>query len=879
MKRPKNESQPPKIPASMEENKTAAARPDGLPPELPDAPAPQPDAETAALRAEAQRLVAEANQRLSEAKVKTAELEQREGRATKREQALDQRDAQVNKVRTENEQTGKLLDQREQKAKQRQNELDAREEKCRSAERELKRKEGELESRTRVVQEREQEADAGFAAKNRAALAAMEKEHAQLRTQLEALRHELQQARERGFAALDADLAREREQRHKALDEELRSNREREERRLKASLDQESSRAHEAFERRSRELEQAAAALEDERKKWLAERQKLQEQQRTEADGNKARLDQREQKLEEREHRLKIGEALLAQDQARLQDRIEEGSRARVEELTARLETVDGLCKERLEQILRLEKRLEAYRELEKRFADQAPEEILAEREQLRRSCERLRRELEARPTAEDKQQLEVLLATRDKLEQELTEARRKLATLSTERTRWALSVSELEHQRNLKEAAERIQHALDAQNKRLSEEVERVRKLYEAPQDRSQRIESIEKPWHEALVRAEEDAELTETAWLDRIVDDCKGSGLEFPRRLVLAFHTALKTSDWSPIAVLAGVSGTGKSELPRLYSRFGGLGFMPRPVQPNWDSPQSLFGFFNSIDNRFDATPLLQALVQSQKSQDDPGNPHGFADRLLLVLLDEMNLAHVEQYFSDLLSKLEERRGMKDCVSIDIELGGGLKYPLPLGRNVLWVGTMNEDETTKSLSDKVIDRSNLIYFPRPQKLRRRLDAALRPPRPLLPRAAWERWIIPKSPFTDEDVAPYKEALEQMNGFLEKVGRALGHRIWQATEHYMANHPDVVAARSGTDTEAKKKSMNRAFEDQLVQKVMPKLRGIETSGDARSKCLDPVNRLLGQMGLNLAEDFAISMRVGAGSFIWNSARYVEAEA
>jgi 5-methylcytosine-specific restriction endonuclease McrBC GTP-binding regulatory subunit McrB len=75
---------------------------------------------------------------------------------------------------------------------------------------------------------------------------------------------------------------------------------------------------------------------------------------------------------------------------------------------------------------------------------------------------------------------------------------------------------------------------------------------------------------------------------------------------------------------------------------------------VQPNWDSPQDLFGFFNYMDSRYKATELMQALVQSQASRDEGG----FDDSLLIVLLDEMNLAHVELYLSEILSKLGSTR-----------------------------------------------------------------------------------------------------------------------------------------------------------------------------------------------------------------------------
>ena len=355
----------------------------------------------------------------------------------------------------------------------------------------------------------------------------------------------------------------------------------------------------------------------------------------------------------------------------------------------------------------------------------------------------------------------------------------------------------------------------------------------------------------------------------------------MRFPKRLIHAFHTSLKTAEMAPLSILSGVSGTGKSALPKLYSRFGGLEFLALPVQPNWDSPQSLFGFFNSIDNRFNATDVLRAMVQMQHPPKHDSYEKGLSDRLLLILLDEMNLAHVEQYFSDLLSGLEERRGDDKGSFLNIDLGAGEKpYQLSLGRNVLWVGTMNEDETTKTLSDKVIDRANLLHFPRPKTLQSRPDLTLAPMRPLLAKATWDQWLVKTSPFAPEEMLPFRRGLEEINTRLEHVGRALGHRVWQSVEYFMANHPEVIDARKEGNSEALQRAMRRAYEDQLVLKVMPKLRGIETSGNSRRDCIEPIRSFIESpgLGLNLAEDFDIACRVGHGAFIWNSAKYLESD-
>ena len=375
----------------------------------------------------------------------------------------------------------------------------------------------------------------------------------------------------------------------------------------------------------------------------------------------------------------------------------------------------------------------------------------------------------------------------------------------------------------------------------------------------------------------------IDEIDWLTNIKRGCDEYGIKFNERILKAFHTAIKTAEWSPLTILAGVSGTGKSELPRLYSQFGGIVFEPVAVQPNWDSQESMLGFFNSIDNRFDAQPLLRFLAQSQKewTVDYPG----LSEAVCMVLLDEMNLAHPELYFAQFLSKLELRRGKArfDVPALEIKTGAGIPpYKLPLGRNVLWTGTMNQDETTKSLSDKVLDRSVVINFPRPIKLSRRpklmpLNSGNR--RSLLNKNDWFSWMEKKISFERDLIFPYKAFVEDINKALGVAGRAVGHRVWQSIEYYIANYPDVRAAAKNGDASDLARSMHIAFEDQLVQKIMPKLRGIDTRGKSKSDCLDVIQGLLlrGVNGIrfNLDDDFTAACELGYGQFMWQSANYL----
>lgn len=599
-------------------------------------------------------------------------------------------------------------------------------------------------------------------------------------------------------------------------------------------------------------------------------------------------------KIEEDSRKLQLREnALLAQqaDVDDTRDRLPKTIDARVreanEEANRQLKLKDKTIQDLRQRCEQLEKEQEAHDEMRRRLDNQSPEQILEKLRQQKANIKRLEDELGERPPVELKDRLAAIEREQQKWAEDRAKLTKELARLQAAEHSWLLSVGALEQQKTLKEQLERtnadLVKVLDARRRSVDDELtklqadaERLKSLYEQPQELAARIGVITQP---TLPRqAARDGRIEEDSWLAQIQADCEKSGLVFPKRLLVALHTALKTAEWSPLTVLAGVSGTGKSELPRLYARFGGLNFLPLAVQPNWDSPQSIFGFFNSVDNRFNATPLLQLLTQSQRASEDGD---GLSDQVSLVLLDEMNLAHVELYFSDLLSKLELRRGEAHAPEIEIDLGAGLhKHRVPLGCNVLWCGTMNEDETTKALSDKVLDRGNLLVFPRPTVLNRRQKAQLAEARPMLPLSTWDSWIVHESRFSAEQVGPFKELLEKMNLYLEQVGRALGHRVWQSVEYYMANHPEVTAAQKASDDPALAKAMSRAFEDQLVQKVMPKLRGIETSGKARTACLDPIRGLLAQSSLrvNLARDFELACSMGYGSFQWKSAKYLEVE-
>ena len=400
---------------------------------------------------------------------------------------------------------------------------------------------------------------------------------------------------------------------------------------------------------------------------------------------------------------------------------------------------------------------------------------------------------------------------------------------------------------------------------------------------------ETIEQAYFTIEEKEDKEAEeiTDEIKWLNKIKNSFKEVGFKFSDRLLYAFHTSLKVGDWNPLTVLAGVSGTGKSELPRLYSRYGGINFLPLAVQSNWDSPYSLFGYYNSLEGKFNATSLLKVLYQAQEDA-----KNSISDYLTIVLLDEMNLAHVELYFSELLSKLELLRGSDD-VKLEIDIAEKSSYEIKLNKNIIWVGTMNEDETTKSLSDKVIDRSNLINFPRPNKFVSRNELKELEEAPKLKRELWESWkwnnvknMLKQDEATkdenikiitdfEKEIDDLKEKMEEINGYLKFSGRAIGHRVWQSIENYIRNYPLVLESIRNKNTEEMKKVIQIAFEDALVQKLMPKLKGLETEGLVRKECLEEISSKIKTYANGIASDFDNSLNNPYGVFVCNSSEYL----
>jgi 5-methylcytosine-specific restriction enzyme B len=187
-----------------------------------------------------------------------------------------------------------------------------------------------------------------------------------------------------------------------------------------------------------------------------------------------------------------------------------------------------------------------------------------------------------------------------------------------------------------------------------------------------------------------------------EEISQTISNSSFTFSKDLIRNLHLNLTALDDKHFVLLSGISGTGKTQLCRLYANaVYGLEYESEnpyftiiPVRPDWTDASALFGYYSSFEKRYVKTEFLNVILNALKERE---KPH-------FILLDEMNLARVEYYLSDYLSAVESRKEIplhQDDTVMDIPK----KVVIP--PNVYLLGTINVDETTHSISDKVLDRA----------------------------------------------------------------------------------------------------------------------------------------------------------------------------
>jgi len=308
-------------------------------------------------------------------------------------------------------------------------------------------------------------------------------------------------------------------------------------------------------------------------------------------------------------------------------------------------------------------------------------------------------------------------------------------------------------------------------------------------------------------------------TEWLPVVCQQMASNGFHFDPADVANFYLSLRTK---PFVILAGISGTGKTQIIRQFASALGYGDARHclliPVRPDWADNTDLIGYKN-IQGEFEEQPLLKVMQDAMVHPNEP----------FFVILDEMNLARVEHYFSDFLSVMETRERnannsiVTSAVITDTKVNDGKAVTIP--QNLMIVGTVNMDETTHPFSRKVLDRANAVEMNTIDLnwLENIDDNMQEPVANIFADAFVSPYINANKDLTPNQKQYLNDSLAlliEINTLLEPAGLHFGYRVRDEIAFYLTQHHELGFETAGL------MSKQDALDYQLMQKVLPRIQG-----------------------------------------------------
>ena len=304
----------------------------------------------------------------------------------------------------------------------------------------------------------------------------------------------------------------------------------------------------------------------------------------------------------------------------------------------------------------------------------------------------------------------------------------------------------------------------------------------------------------------------------INNIKNYIAAKGFNYNDGLIENFYLSLKAK---PFVILAGTSGTGKTRLVKLFAEAVGATevngrYKMVSVRPDWSDSSDLFGHVD-LNGRFIPGAIIDFIKQAEI---DSKNPY-------FLCLDEMNLARVEYYLSDILSVIETRDFIDGkIVSAPLvsesyygadQNAAGKYGVVRLPENLYLVGTVNMDETTFPFSRKVLDRANTIEFSYVDLMpvineNNESYSALNLDNSFL---KTEYLLLNECCDSFDDIQLYCAELQSINKILQQTNAHIGYRVRDELIFYLVNNK-----KYGLLAE------NEAFDNGLMQKILPRIQG-----------------------------------------------------
>lgn len=318
---------------------------------------------------------------------------------------------------------------------------------------------------------------------------------------------------------------------------------------------------------------------------------------------------------------------------------------------------------------------------------------------------------------------------------------------------------------------------------------------------------------------------------------------------------HRLTSACSAKPFTILAGGTGTGKTNSARMTATsIAGLDNVETvAVGADWTDNRALLGFRNLLaegGKTYVAPPALRIIL---KALANPGKPY-------FLILDEMNLSHVERYFSDFLSSMESKEKLKLHDSAQalftedgILVSGKVDWP----KNLFIIGTVNIDETTYMFSPKVLDRAHVIEFKVSwDEIAGGLAGAAPIEIPALSAEQIDAFmgvaLIKDKSLAPEDQKKLLKALEELHNALAGSRFVFAHRTARECLNFIAS--TQALAKAGIVTPPDTKGL---VDLAILQKALPKLNG---AAGTLSKVLDELIKVCVTHGLTLCKEKLESM-------------------
>lgn len=284
----------------------------------------------------------------------------------------------------------------------------------------------------------------------------------------------------------------------------------------------------------------------------------------------------------------------------------------------------------------------------------------------------------------------------------------------------------------------------------------------------------------------------------------------LSYTNQTIASFISGLGVSR---LTILQGMSGTGKTSLPKIVSEALGAKCKIIEVASSWKDRNELIGYYNQFSEKFISTKFINSLYEAAL------NP----DVIYFIVLDEMNLSRIEYYFSDFLSLMEndeDKRVLQlsnspifkyvDGVKKDyLKIKEGEFFSIP--KNVWFVGTANNDESTFAISDKVYDRANVMNLNKRAKKIRNYSLPNEPY--FMEYNSFSKMLDNAKKRINFDAENY-EIIKKVEDILKPYNISFGNRILNQIENYVS----IYSSCFDNDV------VFEAVEDILLSKIVSKL-------------------------------------------------------